>query len=311
MSPIDVSSFEDLYEAMPDLVARTPESLWLDCENLASDDVGALRALRQLLPACAIVLLVAPSMLPKDFVSGGVALGCHVLRLPVRVRDVAILCDRWRHRPATPPSRELIAGLADQLNNPLAALIARLQLSSIAHKTGQPADVEDNLGLALATAERLRGLLAKLELLTGKATVVARRLLGHELVKETVQRLDLRSVQVPDESAIAVFADPTLTADALGRVLAVCADLESDLAVSLRQSPHSCAITVRLPGPLPLPCPVLEILNPFRLNRVLKNPDLGLDLAVADALLQAQGGHLEALVEDALLAGFEILLPAG
>ena len=59
------------------------------------------------------------------------ALGIGILRAPIQTRKVVPLLETVSEGEPPEAIRQLVAGLADQLNNPLAALAGRLQLMKL------------------------------------------------------------------------------------------------------------------------------------------------------------------------------------
>lgn len=307
---VHVRRFSDLYAAVTELAATPPQTLWLDGDRLVAEDVGALRLLRRTLPECRTVV-IRGARTASAVLDPALALGCHAIPAPPTTRDVAIVLQTRRATRRQHPTHELLAGLADQLNNPLAALAGRLQLLRLAVDSGDPSDLADNLQLAMQSAGRMQEAIEKLGMLAGRGRPVLGPVALLGLLRELAVDLGRRVTPPAGSDDVIVLADAELLAQALKSTIVVALDLAGRgrvaLALSARGQGGSVAM-VRLENPVPQPCRVEEIAQPFRLSRMLRNPDLGLDLAVASTLLEAQGGGLSAQVETGFLAAFEIVL---
>lgn len=305
---IELRVFEGLHEALLDLRGSQPGSLWIDGQLLGTEDLGTLRLLRRLYPEAQVALILGN----KKSKLGGLAaeLGMGILGSPPQVRQILPLLKR--HEEPQDLEQELIAGFADQLNNPLAALIGRLQLMSLSLPKDLPQDLVDNLAFATSSAERLRESLSKLTLLARRRSPNPRlQPLGATFVSLMEE---FPTVQAPDlgQGDPIVQADDELLLESFRCLLRVGLDLgqgEGRLASRLGTIGGQAFLELELPDPLPLPCRIAEILAPYRLNRLLQDPDLGLDLAVAKSLLSSQEGDLEVRTGSGFLQGFRVLLP--
>ncbi len=305
---VEIRIFEGLHEALVELRGSGPDSLWIDGQLLGTEDLGTLRLLSRLYPEARVALILGS----KKSKLGGLAaeLGMGILSSPPQVRQILPLLKRPEENQDL--EQELIAGFADQLNNPLAALIGRLQLMSLSQPKDLPKDLRDNLAFASSSAERLRDSLSKLTLLARRRSPNPRiQPLGATFVG-VLSEFDL--VEAPDlnEGDHLVLADDELLLESFRCLLRVGQDLGPvgrHLRSQLGHIEDRAFVDLELGDPLPLPCRVSEILAPYRLNRLLHNPDLGLDLAVARSLLMSQGGVLEVRTGSGFLQGFRILLP--
>ena len=145
---IEIRIFEGLHEALVELRGSGPDSLWIDGQLLGTEDLGTLRLLSRLYPEARVALILGS----KKSKLGGLAaeLGMGILSSPPQVRQILPLLKRAEENQDL--EQELIAGFADQLNNPLAALIGRLQLINLSLPKDLPKDLRDNLAFASSSA---------------------------------------------------------------------------------------------------------------------------------------------------------------
>ena len=305
---LEIRVFDGLHESLVELRGSRPDSLWIDGQLLGTEDLGTLRLLSRLYPEARVALILGS----KKSKLGGLAaeLGMGILSSPPQVRQILPLLKHNEENQDL--EQELIAGFADQLNNPLAALIGRLQLMSLSLPADLPKDLKDNLAFASSSAERLRESLSKLTLLARRRSPNPRiQPLGATFIGLLE---NFAVVQAPDLSAgdLLVLADDELLLETFRCLLRVGEDLRAGgapLVCRLGRIKDRAFLDLELADPLPLPCRVSEILAPYRLNRLLRDPDLGLDLAVARSLLSSQDGILEVRTGSGFIQGFRILLP--
>lgn len=305
---VGISEPTDLYAAIQERFESPPESLWLDTDLLAEEDLGAIRLARRAWPHSRITLVSTDQNTPLLDVA--LSLGCHVLRRPLRLREVSAIIGASRPAPDDTVPAHLLAGLSDQLNNPLAALAGHLQLLQLSIESGQHDDLLDHLSLAVGCADRIQAALVKLSLLAGQSRPIITEFSINTLVADLEKDFGA-GMMTFDGPLVAAFGDDEMTTRALAAILRVAADLGGPDPVQVRctSGEHNVRIECRLGTPLPLPCPAEEVLQPFRLHRVLRDPDLGLDAAVAAALAQAQNGVVQPVVETGFLSGFVLVLP--
>jgi signal transduction histidine kinase len=147
--------------------------------------------------------------------------------------------------PSEPSLAELVAVMAHDLNNPLAALVTNLSFieGSVAPKEG--GDLAEALGDALMLCDMLRrlvgnlDLLARREALSGGASILD---LGH-LLRQAAERLRRQA----DAAEIVLEVDP---APPLGEILVQCdrellgRAIDNLIAYGLEQAPSRSRITV-------------------------------------------------------------------
>jgi len=301
---VEIDSRDELYDAIPSLIETPPTSLWLDAGPLSREDLGTLRVLRQLLRGARIVLVFGADRGPSSLLDTATALGVGVLRAPIQTRKVIPLLETVSEGKPPEAVRELVSGLADQLNNPLAALAGRLQLMKLLLPADADPDLRDNLGLATESAERLKRSLAKLTMLAGQRRphLQSWPLLSFaQELKAGLDRIDLRPGSVESD----IQGDGELLRFALGCVAQVSLDLVgADSSVAIEIQPRR--FLFHFTDAMPLPCRAEDLFAPYRLLSLLRDPDLGLDLSVARALFEAQEATLLPLLTGGALAGFVV-----
>jgi len=310
----------DLYGAAPELQRFRPESLWVDLGLLGEEDLGALRLIGRLLPGTRRILIVRRGERKPSWVEVALEMGIEVVRIPAKARDLVPFCAPSRRSGSDSPERDLLAGLADHLNNPLAALSGRIQLLRLLQGEEAGPDLSDNLDLAERSARRMQTLLEKLTDLAGRIRPIPGKLRLEDLVRKAVETLEaplgarvLSPEMTEEEKDPTLALDPDLAVKALCNLLRPALDLAAE-DEPIRLVPRGTEegrfrLDCLFPTPFPLPCRPAELLTPFRLDPLLRDPDLGLDLAVSRNLLRAQGGDLEVLAEGGLFQGLRVHLP--
>ena len=305
---MDIQVFTGLHEALVELRGLRPDSLWLDGQLLGTEDLGTLRLLRRLYPESRVALILGSRKSKLGAVAAELGMG--ILSSPPQVRQILPLLQHQEEPQDV--EQELIAGFADQLNNPLAALIGRLQLMRLSLPRNAAQDLRDNLDFAASSAERLRESLSKLTLLARRRSPNPRvQPLGATFIGLLSEFPGAKAPNM-SQGDVQVQADDELLLESFRCLLRVALDLgpgAGPLRSSVGQVQDKAFLDLDLGDPLPLPCRISEILAPYRLNRLLHDPDLGLDLAVANSLLGSQGGSLEVKAGSGVLQGFRVKLP--
>ncbi|MEZ5987868.1 MAG: histidine kinase dimerization/phospho-acceptor domain-containing protein [Planctomycetota bacterium] len=166
-----VRCFDDLYEAVASLRDERPRSFWIDEKRITGEDVGSLRLLRRLFPESRVMLVLSG----RKSKLGDLAVELGFALVPARPELRQLLTFLGPTGTGVDVAEDLVAGIADQLNNPLAALVGRLQLIGLTLPPDLDADLTDNLRLALDSARRLQSSIHKLTLLSRRRTPVPRR----------------------------------------------------------------------------------------------------------------------------------------
>jgi signal transduction histidine kinase len=301
---VEIEARDELYDAIPGLIESPPTSLWLDAGPLSREDLGTLRVLRQVLRGARIVLVFAAERGSSSLLDSAAALGVGVLRAPIQTRKVLPLLESAAEGKPPEAIRELVSGLADQLNNPLAALAGRLQLMKLLLPDNCDPDLRDNLGFATESAERLKRSLAKLTMLAGKRRPHLQSWPLSSFAQElrtSLPRVALRQPTIESD----IQGDGELLRFALACVAQVSLDLvgsESSITLEIQRQ----RFLFHFDEPMPLPCRAEELFAPYRLLSLLREPDLGLDLSVARALFEAQDAGLLPILNGGALAGFVV-----
>ena len=310
---ISCLEFSELYVAVPKLKESEATSIWIDAQLIGNEDLGALRLLGSLQPDAMIVLLCRPGQ--EESMEEAAALGIKILAIPLETRRILQLLKPLRNR-GTDLRDDFIAGLADQLNNPLAALAGRLQLLEIQLPHDAAKDLKDNLDLAMDSSKRIQRAIGKLSRLSEQkaATIALVPLLP--LIRELARDIGPAEFEIPKKGTevFLVRADLDLCRIAFDGLFRTSLDLLAGTArLELQFLPgdeHSTTL-LRFMEPIPLPCRLEEIFRAFSLGRQLTDPDLGLDLCLARHLFVSQGGGLNATSQAGFLTGFCVLLPSG
>lgn len=314
----------DLYAFSEDGVLEESDSWWIDRAEIGAEEVGVLRFLRRMRPDALRVLLVGEGGETTDPHDAQVSqtlrsLGFHLLAAPPPLTRLRALLGS-EEAAVREDDQNVIAGIADQIANPLAALAARLQLCEFALQSSAPVDFEDNLALARHTTQRIGDTLEKLRLLTARgpgtcgpqgALATVHRLLepGGPLHREPAAKILVQPVT--EGSDFTVWLDASFFEQALAAILRACLDLSADgIGIVAHDQASQTLIEVRFETPLPLPVPHEEIFTPFGLNKALRDPDLGLDLALGRALIRSSGGQVHGQAHAGFLEGIEIRLPS-
>ena len=301
---------DTVYDLAPKMADEEPSSVWIDRSTLESSDLGALRWLKNAHPRLRSVI-VTQHQAGDDMVEELMPHGFDILRAPIRARDVARIMSERGHLNSDAEST-LIAGLSDQLANPLAALVGRLQLIAFGLDEAEPQDVQDNLDLARRLALRMQDILGKLGRLTQR-TRVSPALTSSSAIVDAVragwpkERLTIAEAGDNQEE---LFLDQELVLTILKCLLAVGMDLsEEGVDLRLRLAHDDLICEVGLRQPIPLPCPPSELFAPYRCSRLLRDPDLGIDLSVGRKLALALGGELRIGTSGGFLEALSLIVP--
>ena len=301
---------DTIYDLAAQIGDEEPSSVWIDRATLESSDLGALRWLKNAHPRLRCVI-VTEHRAGDDVVEELMPHGFDVLRSPIRARDVARIMSEHGHLDSDAEST-LIAGLSDQLANPLAALVGRLQLIAFGLDEAEPKDVQDNLDLARKLALRMQSILAKLSRLTQRAKVSPTQTSWSALASVLRVRIadERLTIDEADEEGDELLIDQELVLTVLYCLIAVAMDLSGDGArLRARADKSDLVCEVELGQAVPLPCPPAELFAPYRCSRLLRDPDLGIDLSVASKLAQAMGGEVRIGTSGGFLEGFALIVP--
>ncbi len=317
---LEVRSWPELYAAIPSFAREKPGTVWIDCNLLSDQDLGALRMLKQLLPHVPIILIMGKGSKNPSWLPEAGALDLRVLHAPLKPSEILPLLLPVENSQE-PSTSTLIAGLADFLNNPLASLAGRLQLMNLLIPSEAPKDFRDNLEIATNAAERMQKILERLTLLARPPRPVARKSPLFGLIRKSLEPFPKGAFELSGDLGKGKIEGPQFLGDdhllmqAFSLVLGLAIDLSQGIdtegtnKVKLAFHNKRFALDVILPAPISFPCSISNLLLPFQLSPVLQNPDSGLDAPAAKHLLRGLGGDLDPLLQSGLLGGFQILIP--
>lgn len=152
------------------LLRFQPDVLLLAFDDEPSEEVGALRVLRQLWPGVAVVVVVAPE---HEVAIAPLARQLHALVLvyPDTPGQLAAVLEQARHggdRPRAESFVDLARGVADEINNPLMFVSGHLQLLR-SNLQAPERDRRDQADAALAGVTRIAAAIERLRLLATAA----------------------------------------------------------------------------------------------------------------------------------------------
>lgn len=300
----EVRVLADLYGSVSALMRSPPHSLWVDVEPLAEEDLGALRLLRSLLPETRL-LLTASGAHGGRATRFAQALGGEVVERPFRAEHVtaALLAGA---PPAALRSEDatalVIRGLGDEIGNPLLFAVGYLQLLSLSVDPTTQSELSEKIELVRAGLDRINKSLARLRQLTEPQRPVLRptdlRALLGAAGERIRPRLMARRLRLePDAAALPtalVPADPERATTALELVLGTLVELATPdtvvrLGGSLEGTPPGYRIELECETSQAAELPLARAFEPYAFAARLRGTDVGLNLALARALLGAQG----------------------
>lgn len=152
------------------LLRFQPDVLLIAFDDEPSEEIGALRLLRQLWPGVAVVVVVAPAL---EVATAPLARQLHALLLvyPDTPGQLAAILEQARlggDRPRADTFVDLARGVADEVNNPLMFVSGHLQL--LRNNLQAPErDRRDQIDAALAGVARIVASVDRLRLLANAA----------------------------------------------------------------------------------------------------------------------------------------------
>lgn len=309
-------SLTDVFALADDSSIEEADSIWIDASAVDERGFGALLFAQRLRPDAKRILLVSVADNGDRSVHDARArlLDAHL----VEGRPDSTSLRRILSIPSGEESENdesVYAGIADQLANPLAALAARLQLCEIALQSRASVDFEDNLALARETTDRMTKNLEKLRMMTsrGPGTRAAHGIyaLLNKLRASAVFGEASAAIELPETSEdLEIWVDLGLFEQALTGLLRTSLDLSSggiSTAAHARGDYVLAEVRFETPRELPRDCP--DLFAPFAALPLLRDPDLGLDLALTRGLVRGCGGNVRALRHSGFLEGFALEIP--
>jgi signal transduction histidine kinase len=304
MAPdLHAQRLDKLPEAACEIRERPQDSLWLRGPGIDAEQMGILRTLRALAPELRIfVLLELGASLPLELRS------IQVEPCPWPLSAVE-LRERLFGTSAARPPHAWLAGLADLLSNPLAAVSGRVQLIQILQ--GENDSLDPQLRSALDSLGQLEDSLRLLRRIGSPPRPRWHATDARAIAARTLLRLDPQRVRVaePQGEPLLLRSDEELLEEcchAFGRLILGLAP-PPDL---LRVEAEGKLLRLRLDEPgLPLTVPRADFFAPFALDKVSHTPGLGLLPVLAQTLAEQLEIEVHVDQDDALFRGIELRLP--
>lgn len=316
----EVRAFRSLYGDSEPLSRFMPDVLMTALPGGAAEEVGALRLLRSLWPALAIVLVTdAGDELAQTPLAGRI--GAHVLVHPDKPGQLAATIEQallGSDRPRPDVFLDLAHGIADEINNPLLFVSGHLQLLRASFDPQRERDRRDQVGAALDGLARIQESVDRLRLVAMAANGPRR--------PESVDLAELvAKVAAAEPAAAGVVVAPhpagacTVTGDREQLTAAVRAVLQFRAALAAAGTPSTLsldaearAVRLRLvaDGTGLSPWRLPHTFEPYYPNRILRGHGHGLPLFVAQTVVLGHRGQATARrLGDGSLQ-FDFVLPA-
>lgn len=281
-----------------------PRLLLVAMPGEASEELGALRVLQKLWPATGVVL-VAEAARETELAPLAARLGARLLVHPDGPGALSAALEQAFHgstRPRTEAVLDLARGVADEVNNPLMALVGQLQLLRGNLDPTTARGLRDQVMLALAEARRVQHAVDRLRVAT-TAAAGPRRPSSTELrglIAAAVQRAATADpapvVQVAD-GLPPVPGDPDQLATAVAAIVGCAFDLARSGAASrleVEALPHGVRLRIVAAGPGLATWALPSTFEPYYPSRALRGRAPGLGLFVAEAVVLGHRGQATA-----------------
>lgn len=305
----EVRLFASLYGDSEPLTRFQPDLLVTALHDEVAEEVGALRLLRTLWPALAVILVVDGQ---NEMARAPLAarIGAHLLVYPEKPGHLAATIEHaflGSHRPRADAFLDLAHGIADEINNPLLFVAGHLQLLRASFDPSQERGRRDQIGAALDGVQRIQMSVERLRLLSQAANGPRRT--------EPVELRDLlgdANVQVAGAGSTVVAGDREQLSAAVRAVL----QFRSELATmgtpsTLDLEPLERGVRLRLvaSGTGIAAWRLPHSFEPYYPNRILRSHGHGLSLFLAQTVVQGHRGQATARrLGDGSLQ-FDFLLP--
>ena len=216
----------------------------------------------------------------------------------------------------------LAGGIAHELRNPLAVILARVQLLALTMKSGQtidPAKLERTLITVEEQAVRASKVIESLSIFARPRTPARQRV---ELAEIVGQVLGALRAQLPQDVSLrtdvqiapdiqTVFADPVQLTTALSQMVVNAIEAMPDggtLCIRVTRCPGAIEIAVADTGPGVAERDAPRIFDPFFST---KEAAAGLGLCVAQTIAESHGGGVRLVAVGGPGAEFVLRLPFG
>lgn len=299
--PVEFLPLADLASGFVELVDFEPEVMLVDGMPNA-ETVGALAVLRSSAPQCAIVVAVDPA---DDLRASALArrLAARVVQAPLDVALLLGLLGRARAPlEVVGPElfEDLVAGIADELNNPVLAALGNVQLLAA---TAAQDDVTRRyvaaathaLERAQAVLDRMRALTRSREVAGGERPADLAVVLADELRR--LPPVDRDRIRVQRLAPVEVLVPAAELAEVFGPLIACALALTAPtrrLSLRLVRGRRSARLDLRLAVGAGVGLRVTELFRPYHVQRALRGSSHGLTLFLAQGRLRACGGSATA-----------------
>ncbi|PIE22216.1 MAG: hypothetical protein CSA62_13560 [Planctomycetota bacterium] len=291
-----------LPEAAPAMASKRRDSLWFDADAIGPQELGVMQTLRALGPELQLLALVKPETPPLD--STLLKLGVKRLLWPC---DAKTLRAALQEPEGEGNPHAWLAGLADLLANPLAALSGRLQLLRIL--SGTERDPRPQVDAAMESLQRLERSITTLRRIGAPHRPRLHAVDAFAIASRCLLALAPSRIRLEESGEeILIAADAEMLEEALSSLGQVLLDLApAPDPLTLRRDGRHLEIRLDPPG-LPLGLRPKQFFAPFALDEALSNPELGLHGLLARTLLAQQDARVIALVDQGLLQGIRVEL---
>ena len=310
----------DALAELPSSVEGGPVLVWLDGALVFHAEAGALRLADRAYPR--VPLLVSPPDLDLSSRENMEVLlqGTRTMLVPFPGTGAGVLEEVEALLGPLHPWKEmgsllgdLVQGVADALNNPLATLSGYLQLLEMQLPSGEGTPARATLAQAREGLGRLEEVLQDLEIAAGGSRTKLEKVDLVPLLAGILGEMDpqgRRFVSGNLPGSIPWEGDPELFRQGfrgLLRLAQVLAPPGVPVLVRARIRGSRVSVEVFLPATRPSPRWRAErTFHPFFLNRALQAPEIGLAPAVAAGAARALGGEAQAHWEEE--GGLRLLL---
>jgi two-component system NtrC family sensor kinase len=214
---------------------------------------------------------------------------------------------------------ELIAGVAHELNNPLAAVIGYSELLREQTDLGQA--VQEDLGMIHVSAERCKEIVEKLLRFARKETTQFLTMNLNQVLRDTValrqHEMELRNVEIRVEekaSLPAMFGNPGQLQQVFLNLLNNAFDAiqeagrSGQIRITVEQQQEMAVVKFQDTGPGIPEGKLSRIFDPFFTTKQTGR-GTGLGLSIAYRIVENHGGHIEVDSADGKGSTFQVRLP--